>query len=147
GAEAPAPPARARHAAAAAHKAGERASAGAAHIGDAEMGAQGAAVAGGADQGAARSALRPPGQSPGLVKVKGRSVSEAVKQRTHPRATPAVAAAQAAAVAPGPAAQAAAAHETVKKLSDAPTAAFETEQFKTALRKKLAEAMPAPKSE
>ena len=99
-----------------------------------------------ADEAVAAAPLRPAGTSPALTQLTGRVAGEARKQAAHPHAGGAVRNAQAAAVAPGPAARSAAASASVSSLAAAPTAAFEAQAFKTALRAKLAQKMAPPAS-
>lgn len=90
--------------------------------------------------------LRHDGPDPELTELNAKVSAEAMEQARHPPAAGTVASAQAAAVAPAPAAQAAAAESAVQGMSTAPTSAFEIAAFKTALKDKLNEKMPAPNS-
>lgn len=108
--------------------------------------ARAAARAATGDEAVAAAPLRPVGTSPALTQLTGRVAGEARKQAAHPHAGGAVRNAQAAAVAPGAAARSAAASASVISLAAAPTAAFEAQAFKTALRAKLAQKMAPPAS-
>ncbi|HYJ81981.1 MAG TPA: polymorphic toxin type 15 domain-containing protein, partial [Allosphingosinicella sp.] len=87
-----------------------------------------------------------PGQSAALVALKGKVAKEAGRQAVAPPAGAAVAEAQAAAVAPGPAGQTRAAEATIAAIAAVPTAEVERAAFKKALKEKLEREMPKPAS-